>query len=305
MTFRTRLLAGFGVVVLVPLAVFGLGIRREMSGRLSAEYERRVEALVRVIRADVARQSEGVAARLAALKGALAADNRFRVAAVQGGDRTYVLDYAGDAMRLAGLDFLQVLDDERRVVSSGHFRNEYDQPASVPPPFGPALVRGRTAEADFLALVRTDSLRLGGRRFTLVGGIRVQALGRTDEAIEAYKRAIVINAKDVWALNNLGSLYIKLGRPEEALGPIARAIELEKNVAIFHNNLGSALENTGHFAAAGEAYRAALAVEGTYGPAATNLSRVELLKDDPATQPVDLAVLAQQFVDGVATWGKQ
>src|SRR6185503_14770038 len=41
MTFRTRLLAGFGVVVLVPLVVFGLGIRREMSGRLAAEYERR------------------------------------------------------------------------------------------------------------------------------------------------------------------------------------------------------------------------------------------------------------------------
>jgi Flp pilus assembly protein TadD len=106
----------------------------------------------------------------------------------------------------------------------------------------------------------------------------------------------------VWALNNLGSLYIKLGRSEEALGPIARAIALEKNVAIFHNNLGTALEKTGHYAAAVEAFRAALAVEGTYGPAATNLSRVELLKEDPTTQPVDLTALAKQFADSVATW---
>jgi len=175
MTFRTRLLAGFGVVVLVPLAVFGLGIRREMSGRVAAEYERRVGALADVIRADVARQSDGIAARLTELKGAIAADNRFRVAAIQGGDRAYVLDYAGDAMRLTGLDFLQVLDDEGRVVSSGHFRNEFDRPAPLPPPGGPALVSASTAEGRFLALVRTDSLRLGGRRFTLLGGVRVDS----------------------------------------------------------------------------------------------------------------------------------
>jgi len=41
MKFRTRLLISFGVVVLVPLLVFGLGIRREMSRRVTSEYERR------------------------------------------------------------------------------------------------------------------------------------------------------------------------------------------------------------------------------------------------------------------------
>jgi signal transduction histidine kinase len=175
MTFRTRLLAAFGVVVLVPLAVFGLGIRREMSGRVAAEYERRVGALAEVIRADVGRQSDGIAARLAALKSALA-DNRFRLAVVQGGDRAYVLDYAGDAMRLAGLDFLQIVDDESRVVSSGHFRNEYDRLATIPPPGGTALVRASTAEGDFLALVRTDSVKLGGRWFKVLGGARVDSV---------------------------------------------------------------------------------------------------------------------------------
>ena len=134
----------------------------------------------------------------------------------------------------------------------------------------------------------SEPLRLLGRAY--------EVLGRSDEAIEAYKRSIVRNPDDVWSLNNLGSLYIKRGRSEEALGPIARAIELEKNVAIFHNNLGTALEKTGHFTAAAEAYRAALAVEGTYGPAATNLTRVEQLKEDPAAQPVDLAALAKAFV---------
>lgn len=250
MTFRTRLLAGFGVVVLVPLAVFGLGIRREMSGRVAAEYERRVGALADVIRADVARQSDGIAARLAALKGALAADNRFRVAAIQGGDRAYVLDYAGDAMRLTGLDFLQVLDDEGRVVSSGHFRNEFDRPAPLPPPGGPALVSA-------------ESVRASAR--------------------------------------NWPSAVLGLRTPPRSVN---RRPPSRSHVAIFHNNLGTALEKTGHFTAAAEAYRAALAVEGTYGPAATNLSRVEQLKEDPAAQPVDLAALAKTFVDQISSWNQ-
>ena len=106
----------------------------------------------------------------------------------------------------------------------------------------------------------------------------------------------------MWALNNLGSVYIKLGRFGDALGPIARAIELEKKVAIFHNNLGTALEKAGHFTAAAEAYRAALEVEGTYGPATTNLARVEQLTQDPALPPVDLGALSKAFQEQVAGW---
>jgi len=213
MTFRTRLLAGFGVVVLVPLAVFGLGIRREMSGRLAAEYERRVGALADVIRADVTRQSDAIAARLAALKGALAADNRFRVAAIQGGDRPYVLDYAGDAMRLAGLDFLQIVDDDGHIVSSGHFRNEYDRPAALPVPAGPALVRAGTAEGPFLALVRTDSVRLGGRRFTLVGGTRVDSLFLSRLARDPELAVAVVLPGDSLTPDSSGAVVAELPLP--------------------------------------------------------------------------------------------
>jgi len=142
----------------------------------------------------------------------------------------------------------------------------------------------------------SESLRLLGRAY--------QVLNRTDEALEAYKKSIIRNPEDVWSLNNLGSLYIKVGRSEDALGPLARAIELEKHVAIFHNNLGTALEQTGHFTAAAEAYRSALAVEGTFGPATTNLTRVEQLKEDPAAPPVDLVALAKAFVEQIATWNQ-
>src|SRR5256885_9872687 len=39
-------------------------------------------------------------------------------------ERSYLLDYAGDAMRLAGLSLLQIQDETGRIVSSGHFRSE-------------------------------------------------------------------------------------------------------------------------------------------------------------------------------------
>jgi len=181
MSFRARLLLGFGAVVLVPLTVFGWRIRVVMADRLTAEYQQGVTALASVIRADLDRQSAGIGLRLAALREAIGQDNRFRVAALQGGERTYLLDYAGDAMRLAGLSLLQIQDETGRIVSSGHFRNEYDQSDPALPrllaaaPAGTALVEARGAEAPFLALARVDSLRVGGRLFTLVGGMAVDS----------------------------------------------------------------------------------------------------------------------------------
>ena len=184
MTFRTRILLGFGVVLLLPLVVFGLPIRALMLNRLTAEYGRRVASLVGVIRTDLQQESAGIAGRLQALRDAVAGDNGFREAALRGGNRAYLLDYAGNAMRLAGLAMLQIQDDSGRIVSSGHFRNEFDRLEPDLPrllaaaPGGMALVQARTPEGPVVALARVDSLRLGGlggKRFTLVGGVAVNS----------------------------------------------------------------------------------------------------------------------------------
>lgn len=155
-----------------------------------------------------------------------------------------------------------------------------------------ALVHIETAIT--LDSTSSEPLRLLGRAY--------DALDKTDDAIVAYQRAIVKDDSDVWALNNLGALYIRLERFEDAIGPIARAIELEGTVATFHNNLGMALEKTGRFGAAADAYRAALAIEGTYGKAVANLTRVEMVKQDPEIQPVDLSERIKQFQAEVDRW---
>jgi two-component system nitrogen regulation sensor histidine kinase NtrY len=183
MTFRNRILLSTLPVVLIPLVVFGLGVRRAVRQRLAAQYTSRVAGLMDAIGQDLARQGTVLATRLARLREAAAADNRFRLAAVSasGADRAYLLDYAGTAMHLAGLDMLQIQDDSGRIVSSGQFRNEFDRRESALPrlvptaPNGLALVTARAPDGPFVALARVDSLPLGDRLFTVVGGTAVDS----------------------------------------------------------------------------------------------------------------------------------
>ena len=179
MSFRTRLLLTVAAVVLVSLAVLALGLRWDVSDQLGAEYARRIEATVTAIEADLRLESEDITGRLVALRDALQNDNRFRVAAVSGAEseRQYLLDYADAVIGLTGLTVLQIHDDDGRIVSSGHFRNEHGRSAPVlakrlvANPDAVAFLTARTPEREFMALVRGEELRVGGRVFTLVGGV--------------------------------------------------------------------------------------------------------------------------------------
>jgi signal transduction histidine kinase len=180
-SFRVRLFFAFLFIILVAMVVFAFAVRREVAGRLTAQYQRRVNSLVAVIEEDLEGESDVIAATLEGLRDVVTNDNRFRRAAVDrmAADRRYLLDFAGIAMRLTGLSMLQIQDEGGRILSSGHFRNEFDRLEPELPellaivPGGLALARARTPEGDFLALVRADSVRMGGRRFTLVGGTAV------------------------------------------------------------------------------------------------------------------------------------
>ncbi len=180
MSFRTRILLGLLAVVIVPLGALGIAVRTRVSSALASQYEQRVTALVAVIRHDIERQDRGIAERLAAMTSALSADNRFRQGVRAGGSADpYVLDYAADAMRQGGLDMLQIQNRDGRIISSGHFRNEYDLLEPALPrmlakvPGRVALVSARRPEAPFLALSRLDSVRIGEWVLTVVGGVEV------------------------------------------------------------------------------------------------------------------------------------
>jgi len=172
----------FLVAALVPLISFAFFVRGEMKERLTEQYERRVESLISILEGDLAEEEKRLTASLAVLREAAVDDNRFRRAAVDGAqdDRRYLLDYAGNAMRLTGLSMLQIQDAAGRIISSGHFRNEFDRLEPELPkllisaPGGSALVQARAPDAPFVALARIDSCRMGGRLFYFVAGLRVE-----------------------------------------------------------------------------------------------------------------------------------
>jgi signal transduction histidine kinase len=180
-SFRTRVFLALLLTVLLPLAALAYGVRRQMERRLTIEYEARVGSMTSNIEADLARENTEIATRLSAMTVDLRQDNRFRLAALQRdpSSRQYLLDYAANTMKLSGLTMLQIQDSGGRILSSGHFRNEFDQlqpelPTLLKQAKGSiTLVRTRTAESPILALARLDSFQLGGREFSVVGGTAV------------------------------------------------------------------------------------------------------------------------------------
>lgn len=183
MTFRHRLLVAFAAATLVPLTVLAIGVRRQLERRVTSQYRLRLASEATTAAQDLERTGNSIAARLSALAGALADDDRFRLGVLHGlsANRGWVLDYAARAMHLAGLSMLQVQDERGRIISSGHFRNEFDRLEPELPRLlamagpHPVIVRARAPDGPFLALARLDSLRIGGRRFTLIGGIAVDS----------------------------------------------------------------------------------------------------------------------------------
>lgn len=143
-----------------------------------------------------------------------------------------------------------------------------------------------------LAPAQVQSHRILGRTF--------HNLGMAEEAINAYRSALAINAADAWSLNNIGLILIEEERFMESLGPLARAVEVRDDVAAFRNNLGVALERTGRYRAAAASYRGALEIEKGYSRAATSLARVEGLTDEMGLSQWDLALLAERFAQNLS-----
>lgn len=184
-SFRNRLLITFLLVVLLPLIALAFIVRYEMTGRLTQQYETQIESMISGIEEDLLRVGIELRATVVEMRHAIVDDNRFRSAVDRvDGNRSYLLDYAGNLQRLAGLSMLQIQDESGRIISSGHFRNEYDRlDLDLPSAIGNhstdsaalPLVYVRTPEGPLYAISAVDSFRVGSRRFLLLAGLDFQA----------------------------------------------------------------------------------------------------------------------------------
>ena len=195
MSFRTRAFLVLLLAVLVPLGVLAVGVRRELSGLVQREHAERTDAAERAIHEALDRAAAGIEARITRVASDLEEDTRFRLAVEQRDPaaRAWLLDHAADAMRSAGLDLLQVQDAGGTILTSGHFRNEYDR-SGLPAAAGLAghdifLLRVRTPGGSLLGLARVHPFTVAGDEFTVIGG----------EALDSARLAAVSRDPDLEA----------------------------------------------------------------------------------------------------------
>ncbi len=225
MTFRVRLTLAFGAVALLPLLVFGYGVRREMASRQDAESARRVAAVRDAVNAAITQTVDADRARLRSLAADLAADNRFRlaVAGPTTGERRWLLDWAPDAMQLGGFAMLQLQDSAGRILSSGQFRNDFDRlDPTLPAALGAtanraAVVSARTPDGSVRALASLDTFTVSGRAFTLVGG----------RAFDSARVAGLSTDREIGVALVLDSA----ARPADAVGDIALPYVVDQGAA--------------------------------------------------------------------------
>jgi tetratricopeptide (TPR) repeat protein/SAM-dependent methyltransferase len=105
----------------------------------------------------------------------------------------------------------------------------------------------------------------------LVDAVQHHQAGRLDEAIAAYRQALVLDPACVGALNNLGTALCDQGKLEEAEASYRLALNFAPGDAEAHNNLGTVLYQREELDQAVASYRQALALRPDHAEAHNNL----------------------------------
>ena len=121
-------------------------------------------------------------------------------------------------------------------------------------------------EAQKLTKRYTQSLTL----WNLMGASAAQ-IGKLDDAILAFQKAISIKPDYAEAYNNMGATLQDQGKLNEAVGAYKKAISIKPDYADASYNLGNALRDQGKLEEAIEAYKKALSIKHDYAEVYNNL----------------------------------
>lgn len=184
MPFRVRLTLALLGIAAIPLALLGVGIRREMSARLDDEAAARVDAAASTVKERFETTLEADRERVAGLARELAGDPRFRlaIASETSAERRWLLDWAARALQAAGLTSLQVVDSSGRVLADGVARGDVGREAATvvraidASPLQAALMDSRTAEGAAPVLATRATFAVRSARFAVIGGTRFDSL---------------------------------------------------------------------------------------------------------------------------------
>ena len=107
--------------------------------------------------------------------------------------------------------------------------------------------------------------------YNIIGAVS-QGLGKLDEALEAYKKAISIEPENAEAFFNIGNAIKEQGKLDEAIDAYTKALSIKPDIPEAYYNMGIALQQQGKLEEAIEAYKKALAIKPDYADAYWTLS---------------------------------
>ena len=107
-------------------------------------------------------------------------------------------------------------------------------------------------------------------------GTGLLELGRVDEAIMHYKKALEIDPNYAAGHNNLGNALLRIGKMDESLAHLQRALEIDPSYPEAHNNLGNTLLQMGRMDEAVAHYSKAVEIDPEYVEAHNNLGAIFL-----------------------------
>jgi protein O-mannosyl-transferase len=112
-------------------------------------------------------------------------------------------------------------------------------------------------------------------------GVALSEVGRFDEALVAYKKAISLDAhyQDPWS--NISVAFSAKGDIDKAIDALKHAISIASNYPEAYNNLGSLCMQKNNFKDAEGYLHKAIELRPYYGKAYFNLARLAELKKDP------------------------
>ena len=113
-------------------------------------------------------------------------------------------------------------------------------------------------------------------------GFGLAQLGRHQEAVEAYERALEIEPDYGYAHNNLGNALTRVGKREEAIGHFRKALELDPSYAQAHHNLANVLVEENRRDEAMEHLREAVGLRPDFAEAQMNLGNLLTEKGNAA-----------------------
>lgn len=102
-------------------------------------------------------------------------------------------------------------------------------------------------------------------------GLVLQAQGKPDTAVDAYRKALLHQPASAVTHNNLGNALAQTGQFELAIAHYRQALALKPDFAVAHNNLGSILKDQGRMQEAIACFRRALDLKPDFSEAYSNL----------------------------------